>query len=241
MAEQAEAPSKRRVRRKFKPGKRIRTSLEGFNRDTALPLADAVARLQAFRKTKFDQTVDLVMHLGIDSRQADQQIRGSIALPHGIGKSKRVIAFCAADKVDACKAAGAIEAGGEELVKKIEDGWMEFDVAVAQPQMMKVASKLGRTLGPKGLMPSPKSGTVTPDVEKAVKEYGAGKVEFRNDKEGNVHAVVGKMSFESQKLVENAQMFIDAILKMKPSTAKGAYVKRASISGTMTPGVRIAV
>ena len=136
-------------------------------------------------------------------------------------------------------AAGAIEAGGEELVAKIEGGWMEFDVAVASPDMMRVVSKLGKTLGPKGLMPSPKSGTVTPDIAKAVKEYGAGKVEFRNDAGGNVHAVVGKMSFDHKKIEENAQAFIDHIVKMKPSAAKGAYIKKVSLSGTMTPGVTV--
>jgi len=224
-----------------KPGKRLRADLEGWDSSVSLPLPDAITRVQAFRKTKFDQSIDVSMCLGIDPRQADQQIRGSIALPHGIGKTKKVIAFCSEDKVTACKNAGAIEAGGEELVEKVAGGWMDFDVAVAEPPMMKVVSKLGRVLGPKGLMPSPKAGTVTPDVANAVKEYAAGKVDFRNDDGGNVHAVVGKMSFDTPKLIENAQTFIDNILKMKPSTSKGQYVKKVVISGTMTPGVRVAV
>ena len=181
------------------------------------------------------------MHLGIDAKQADQMIRGSLSLPHGIGKSKRVVAFCASDKVAEAKAAGAIEAGAEELVKKIEDGWMDFDVAVASPDMMRVVSKLGRTLGPKGLMPSPKSGTVTPNVAEAVKEYAAGKVEFRNDSGGNVHAAVGKYSFDAKQLEENAEAFIKHITKMKPSSAKGQYIKSISLSATMTPGVAVVV
>lgn len=206
-----------------------------------MPLNEAVGKLKKFKPTKFDQSVELCMHLGIDSKQADQLIRGSLSLPHGIGKQKRVIAFCSSEKVDAAKEAGAIEAGGDDLVKKIEDGWMEFDVAIAEPAMMKVVSRLGRVLGPKGLMPSPKSGTVTPKVDEAVKEYAAGKVEFRNDSGGNVHAVVGKISFNEQQLAENAQAFIDHIVKMKPSSTKGAYVKNVSLSGTMTPGVPVAI
>ncbi|MBI1337240.1 MAG: 50S ribosomal protein L1 [Phycisphaera sp.] len=221
-------------------GKRFRADVENWDRMTVLPLAGAVAKLKSFRKTKFDQTVDLCIHLGIDPKQADQMVRGSLALPHGIGKSKRVVAFCPADKVEAAKEAGAIEVGGEELVKKVEGGWMDFDVAIATPDMMRVVSRLGKTLGPKGLMPSPKSGTVTPDVAKAVKEYAAGKIEFRNDAGGNVHAVIGKMSFDAQKLEENAQALIDYIHRVKPSSTKGQYFKKVSISGTMTPGVLIA-
>ncbi len=219
-------------------GKRYRADLKKQPAD-ATPLTQAVEVLKSFSKAKFDQTVELCMHLGIDPKQADQLVRGSLSLPHGIGKSKRVIAFCSSDKVAAAKAAGAIEAGGEELVKKIEDGWFEFDVAIAEPAMMKVVSRLGRTLGPKGLMPSPKSGTVTANVDQAVKEYAAGKVEFRNDTGGNVHAVVGKLSFEANMLVENAQAFIDQIVRMKPSATKGQYIKGVSLSGTMTPGIRV--
>lgn len=208
---------------------------------TALPLEDAVSALKKFKGPRFDQTVEIVMHLGIDPTKADQALRGSIALPKGIGKTKRVVAFCGDDDAAACKENGAIEAGGEELVKKISDGWMEFDVAVASPDMMRVVSKLGRVLGPRGLMPSPKAGTVTKDVAAAVKEYAAGKVEYRNDKTGNIHAAVGRMSFPPEDLVENIGHFITAIEKSKPSSSKGTYIKKVVISGTMTPGVRIAV
>ncbi len=224
-----------------KKGKRYaadKASLKGVG---PLPLAEAVKRVKAFKPTKFDQTVELCMHLGIDPKQADQMIRGSVSLPHGIGKSKRVIAFCTPDKVEEAKAAGAIEAGGEELVKKIEDGWFDFDVAVASPDMMRVVSKLGRVLGPKGLMPSPKSGTVTPNVAEAVKEYAAGKVEFRNDSGGNIHAAIGKHSFGEKELEENAQAFIKHISRLKPSSAKGQYIKSISLSATMTPGVPVEV
>jgi large subunit ribosomal protein L1 len=222
-------------------GKRFRADIEGWDREKVVPLPEAIERVKGFKKTKFDQSVEICVHLGIDAKQADQLVRGAVALPHGIGKSKRVIAFCREDLVERAKAAGAIEAGGEDLVKKIEGGWMDFDVAVASPDMMRVVSRLGKVLGPKGLMPSPKSGTVTPDVERAVREYAAGKVEFRNDAGGNVHAVIGKQSFDAPKLVENAQAFIDTIHRMRPATAKGHYVKKISVSGTMTPGVLVQV
>jgi large subunit ribosomal protein L1 len=221
-------------------GKRYRADFEKHDISEVLPLDKAVDRLKTFKPTKFDQTVEIAMHLAIDARQADQAIRGSIALPHGVGQSRRVVAFCTDDKIEAAKAAGAVEAGGAELVKKISDGWMEFDVAVASPDMMKVASKLGRVLGPKGLMPSPKAGTVTPDVVNAVTEYSAGKVEYRNDSGGNIHAPVGKLSFDAQKLFENASTFIDHITKLKPASSKGHYIKRISLSGTMTPGILVA-
>ncbi|MCC6683078.1 MAG: 50S ribosomal protein L1 [Phycisphaeraceae bacterium] len=221
-------------------GKRVRADREQTSVE-AIPLDQAVATLKKFKATKFDQSVDIALYLGIDTKQSEQGIRGSLALPHGVGKSKRVIAFCAVDKVADCKAAGALEAGGEELVKKIEDGWMEFDVAVAEPTMMRIISKLGRVLGPKGLMPSPKSGTVNANVAQAVKEYAAGKVEFKNDKQGNVHASIGRLSFSADQIRDNAQAFIDQIQKMKPTTTKGQYLKRVCLSGTMTPSVTVAV
>jgi len=221
-------------------GKRRRADLEGHDVETQFPLAEAVSKVRNFKKTKFDQTIELCIHLGIDAKQADQLVRGSIALPHGIGKTKRVVAFCSGEKVAAAVEAGAIEAGGDELVKKIEDGWMEFDVAIASPDMMRVVSRLGKTLGPRGLMPSPKSGTVTPKVAEAVKEYAAGKVEFRNDSGGNIHGIIGKQSFDEQKLVENAQSFMDMIERLKPSSTKGQYIKKITLSGTMTPGVQVA-
>lgn len=221
-------------------GKRYRADFEAIKQVEELPLPEAIQTVLNFKKTKFDQSVDICMHLGIDPKQADQMIRGSLSLPHGIGKTKRVVAFCNSENVDAAKEAGAIEAGGEELVKKIEEGWMDFDVAIASPDMMRVVSRLGRTLGPRGLMPSPKSGTVTPKVAEAVKEYSAGKVEFRNDDGGNVHAIIGKQSFDAQKLVENAEAFIMTIDKMKPSSTKGNYIHKITVSGTMTPGVQVA-
>jgi len=221
-------------------GKRLRSDLEGWDRSKTMPLGEAISKVKSFKAPKFDQSVEVCLHLGIDAKQADQAVRGSISLPHGLGgAAKRVVAFCSDDKIEDCKAAGAVEAGGEAVVKKIEDGWMEFDVAVASPDMMRVISKLGRVLGPKGLMPSPKSGSVTPQVVDAVKEFAAGKVEFRNDAGGNVHAAIGKVSFEEDKLTENAQAFIHQIQRMQPASVKGVYIKKISISGTMTPGVLI--
>jgi large subunit ribosomal protein L1 len=203
--------------------------------------AEAVAALRKFKTPKFDQTVNVVMHLGIDPKQADQLIRGSIGLPHGTGKTSRVVCFCQSDKVAAAKAAGAVEAGADDLVAKIEGGWMEFDVAVASPDMMRVVSKLGKVLGPKGLMPSPKAGTVAPDVLGAVREYANGKQEFRNDDGGNVHGIIGKLSFADAKLVENLEAFIANINKMKPAAAKGTYIKKCTIAACMSPGVQVAV
>jgi large subunit ribosomal protein L1 len=199
----------------------------------------AVKALKKLKATKFDQTVNVVFNLGIDPKQADQLVRGSIALPHGIGKSARVICFCNADKVAAAKAAGAIEAGAEDLAQKVEAGWFDFDVAIASPDMMRVVSRLGKVLGPKGLMPSPKAGTVTPDVAGAVKEYAAGKQEYRNDDGGNVHGVVGKLSFSDSALADNLRAFLDAINKARPAAAKGVYLKKCVIAGCMTAGVQV--
>jgi large subunit ribosomal protein L1 len=207
----------------------------------AMPVPEAVATLKQFGGTKFDQTVDVVLRLGVDAAQADQIVRGSIVLPHGIGKQLRVVVFAKGAQAEAAKAAGADEIGEEELAKKIMDGWMEFDACIASPDMMKIVSPLGRVLGPRGLMPSPRAGTVTPDVAKTVAEYKAGKVEFRNDKAGNVHAPVGKLSFDAQKLAENVQAFLDRIMSLKPSSVKGVYVKSAHLSATMSPSVRLAV
>lgn len=206
-----------------------------------LSAQEAIAALRKFKATKFDQTVNVVFHLGIDPKAADQALRGSIALPHGIGKSARVVAFCGSDKVAAAKAAGAVEAGADDLVAKIEGGWMDFDVAVASPDMMRVVSKLGKVLGPKGLMPSPKAGTVTPNVAEAVKEYAAGKQEYRNDDGGNIHGVIGKLSFKDEQLVDNLNAFVQTILKAKPSSAKGQYVKKCVVAACMSPGVPVAV
>lgn len=204
-------------------------------------LGDAVKKVKGYNDTKFDQTVECIMVLGIDPKQADQQIRGSISLPNGIGKSKTVIAFCEDSEAAAVKAAGAVEAGCDELIKKVSDGWMDFDVAIASPKVMGKAGKLGRVLGPQGKMPSPKNGTVTADVITAVKEFAAGKVEFRNDAGGNVQAVVGKVSFDEDKLSENINAFVSHIKKMKPSTAKGTYLKKIFIKAAMSPSIAVAV
>jgi len=192
------------------------------------------------RKAK-DQTVELVVHLGIDPKQADQMLRGAVSLPKGIGKSRTVIAFCDGALVEAAKSAGAIEAGSDELVDKIQKGWTEFDVAVAHPSMMGKVGKLGRVLGPLGKMPTPKAGTVTPDVATAVKEFGAGRIEFRNDDGGNVHLPVGRASFSVPDLVENIDAAIKHLLRIKPAAAKGHYIKRVCLSGARTPSVRLAV
>ena len=205
----------------------------------ALEANEAFVALKKFVPTKFDQAVEVCMHLGVDVKHADQMVRGSVSLPKGIGKAKRVIAFCDAALVDDCKAAGAVEAGGTDLMQKVDGGWFDFDVAIASPDMMRVISKLGRVLGPKGLMPSPKNGTVTPKVAEAVGEFAAGKVEYRADKGGNVHAVIGRMSFSADGLLENYNHFYETIEKARPSAVKGEYVKRITISGTMTPGVQI--
>jgi len=219
---------------------------------TAVPVDDAIEKIKSLASIKadrsykngkkrknFDQTVELVMHLGIDPRQADQMLRGAISLPKGIGKSRRVIAFCDGPVIEEAKSAGAIEAGGDELVKKIEGGWLDFDVAVAHPSMMGKVGKLGRVLGPQGKMPTPKAGTVTPEVGKAVKEFTAGRLEFRNDSGGNIHLPVGKVSFNTNDLKENIEAAIAHIMRLKPSSAKGQYVKRVCLSATHTPSVTV--
>ena len=208
--------------------------------EAAVPVAKAVEIIKGFGGAKFDQTVEIHMHLGIDAKQADQLVRGSLVLPHGIGKSQRVVVFAKGDAAAAALAAGADVVGQEDLSKRIQGGWMEFDVCVASPDMMGLVGPLGRVLGPRGLMPSPRAGTVTPDVATAVREYKAGKVEFRNDSGGNVHAVVGRMSFEGKQLEDNINAFIEFVVNLKPNSIKGVYVKSISIAGTMSPGIQIA-
>jgi large subunit ribosomal protein L1 len=203
-----------------------------------LPVDKAIEVLKSFPATKFDQSVELIFSLGIDAKQADQMIRGSLSLPHGVGKTKRVVAFCPEHLVATATAAGAVRAGGAELVAAIEkENFTDFDVAVATPDMMRFVGRLGKVLGPKGLMPSPKAGTVTADVGAAVREYAAGKVEFRNDSGGNVHSVVGKMSFDGPKLADNIHAMMNQIRKMKPQTAKGSYIRKVVLKGSMTPAV----
>ncbi len=222
-----------------KQSKRMKTLVAKIP-GTAVPLSDAVSLLKSFNNTKFDQSVEIAMRLGLDAKQADQLVRGSIVLPNGIGKSLRVIVFAKGEKADEAKAAGAEEVGGPELAERIKGGWTDFDVCIAAPDMMGVVGPLGKVLGPRGLMPSPRAGTVTPEIAKTVKEYKAGKVEFRNDAGGIVHAVVGKLSFDATKLIENIQAFINHIQAIKPAAIRGQYIKGITISGTMTPGVRIA-
>jgi large subunit ribosomal protein L1 len=220
--------------------KRYKKETETVTKE-ALSLPDAVEKIKSFKSTKFDQTVECVLHLGIDSKQADQLVRGSISLPHGIGKQKKVVAFCDDTEAEAAQKAGAIEAGCDDLIKKVTDGWLDFDVAIASPKVMGKVGKLGRILGPQGKMPSPKNGTVTNDIITAISEFAAGKVEFRNDSGGNVHVVVGKQSFDTKKLVDNIDAFVAHIKKIKPSAAKGTYIKKMSLSATMSPGVLVSL
>lgn len=197
----------------------------------------AVKLLKQTKPTKFDQTVTCVVWLGIDPKQADQLVRGSLSLPHGIGKSKKVIVFCPEEMADKAKAAGAVDAGLDALVKRVTDGWLDFDVAVATPDVMSKIARLGKVLGPQGKMPNPKSGTVSADPATAVREHSAGKIQFRNDSGGNVHAVVGKLSFDEAKLVDNVNAFLEHIRKVKPASTKGHYLKKATLSATMSPGI----
>ncbi len=223
-----------------KHSKRYQALVEQVKDEGPVPLPEAVKLLKQFANTKFDQTVEVAMRLGIDPKQADQLVRGSLVLPHGIGRSKRVVVFAKGEAAEAAKEAGADYVGAEDLAKKIKDGWLDFDVCIATPDMMGVVGPLGKVLGPRGLMPSPRAGTVTNDVTKVVKEYKAGKIEFRNDSAGIVHAPVGKLSFDDQKLIENIQAFIDHIEHMKPQAVKGTFVKGITISATMSPGIRVA-
>ncbi len=222
-----------------KRSKRMRAMAEKAPSE-ALPLAEAVKVLKSFNTTKFDQSVEIAMRLGINPAQADQMVRGSIVLPHGIGKTVRVAVFAKGDKIDEARAAGADIVGGADLQAEIKAGNINFDVCIATPDMMGVVGPLGRILGPRGLMPAPRNGTVTMDVAKVINEYKAGKVEFRNDKGGNVMAIVGKLSFTEEQLAENIQKFIDFVQSLKPATAKGQYVKGTVISATMSPGVKVA-
>ena len=202
-------------------------------------IEEAVPLLQKVKFAKFDETVEMAVRLGVDPKHSDQLVRGTVVLPHGLGKSKRVLVIANAEKQREAKEAGADEIGGEELVDRINGGWMDFDAVVATPDMMRAVGKLGKVLGPRGLMPNPKTGTVTLDITKAVQEIKAGKVEFRVDKAGIVHAPIGKISFPAPNLIANAHALVDSIVKAKPSAAKGKYLKSVTVSSTMGPGVRI--
>jgi large subunit ribosomal protein L1 len=224
-----------------KQSKRFRALTEKRKVVDPVPLAQAVEALKGFAGTKFDQSVEIAIRLGIDNTQADQMVRGSIVLPHGIGKQQRVVVFAKGPKADEAREAGADVVGEEELADKIKGGWTDFDACIAAPDMMKLVGPLGKVLGPRGLMPSPRAGTVTPEIGKTVREYKAGKVEFRSDKGGVVQAVVGKLSFDASKLNENIQAFVDKVIGLKPTAIKGAYIKGAHISATMSPSIRLAV
>jgi large subunit ribosomal protein L1 len=202
-------------------------------------IEEAVPLVQKVKYTKFDETVEISVRLGVDPKHSDQMVRGTVVLPHGLGKSKRVLVIANADKQREAREAGADEVGGEEVVEKIMGGWTDFDAVVATPDMMRAVGKLGKVLGPKGLMPNPKTGTVTLDITKAVQEIKAGKVEFRVDKAGIVHAPIGKISFEANRLIANAHALMENIVKAKPAAAKGKYLKSVTMSSTMGPGVAI--
>ena len=204
-----------------------------------VPLADAIRQLKAFDTTKFNQTVEVSTNLGIDPRQSDQNVRGSVALPNGIGKSVRVAVFAQGENAEKATAAGADIVGGDDLATRIKGGFLDFDVALATPDMMGVVGPLGRLLGPRGLMPSPRSGTVTTDIASGVREFKAGKIEFRNDKGGNVAAAVGKLNFTETQLLENINTFLNHLRTVKPAAAKGAYIRTVTISATMSPGIRV--
>lgn len=221
--------------------RRHRENIGKVDSNQSFSIDAAVKTLAAFKKAKFDETVNLSLKLNIDPKKQDQNLRGAVSLPHGTGKSKRVICFAEGAAAQAAKAAGAVEVGSAELAKKIEEGWTDFDVAIATPDQMRHVGKLGKILGPQGKMPTPKSGTVTQDVTTAVREFAAGKIEFRTDADGNVQCAVGKRSFENKKLEENLSFIIDYIKSMRPSTVKGHYVQRAVISSSMSPGVRLTV
>ena len=219
--------------------RRYRAAVEtpGYEKHRRYPVGEALGVLGKFPQAKFDETVELAVRLGIDPKKSDQMVRGSVSLPKGIGKSRSVIVFAEGEAAEAAEAAGADEVGGEEMAKRIQEGWSDFDVCIAHPGMMKVVGRLGRVLGPQGKMPSPKSGTVTPDVGQAVTEFKAGKVEFRADSGGNVHVPVGKRSFEAGDLEVNILHFVDHLKGLRPSAVKGAYIRKVSVSSSMSPGL----
>jgi large subunit ribosomal protein L1 len=222
-----------------KIAKNYQDALKAFDRNALYEPAEALAVVKKVAKAKFDETVEVAFKLGIDTRHADQQIRGALVLPNGTGKTRSVLVFAKGDKVKEAEAAGADFVGAEDMIAKIEQGWFGFDVVVATPDMMGMVGKLGRVLGPKGLMPNPKTGTVTFDVARAIKEIKAGKIEYRADKAGIIHAPIGKVSFSEEQLIENYRVLAETLVKAKPAAAKGQYVRSVTVSSTMGPGVRI--
>ncbi len=223
----------------MKKSKALKGAYEKVDREKRYSVAEAVDLMLKCSTVKFDPTAEVHFTLGIDPKHADQQVRSTTSLPHGTGKSVKIAVFCSDDQVKAAKSAGAIEAGEADLIDKISKGWTDFDVAVATPDMMRSLAKVAKVLGPKGLMPNPKAGTVTPDVEKTVKELAAGRLEFRNDKAGIVHTIFGKLSFGDKKLVENLEAMMKAIKEVKPTGAKGEYIKNVTINSTMGAGIKV--
>ena len=222
-----------------KHGKKYNDIAKSYDLTKIYEVEEAISLVKKNAKAKFDETIEVAVRLNLDPRQSDQQIRGAVVLPNGTGVTRRVLVFAKGDKVKEAEAAGADFVGSEELVTKIQGGWFDFDVAIATPDMMGVVGKIGRLLGPKGLMPNPKTGTVTMDVTKAVAEVKAGKIEYRLDKAANVHARIGKASFATEKLVENYLTLVDTLIKVKPAAAKGQYIKNIAVTSTMSPAVRI--
>jgi len=220
-------------------GKRYNAAVKLVDRKKLYRLSDAVETLKKFPKTKFDETLDLAFKLGVDPKQSDQMVRGTVALPHGSGKKVRVVVFAKGNAAQAAKDAGADHVGFDELIKQVQGGWLDFDVAVATPEAMQEVRKLGKQLGPRGLMPNPKTGTVTDDTAKAVKEVKAGRVEFKMDKAGNLHVVLGKLSFEPKAIEENVKSVITAVVHARPPTAKGHFIESCTLSSTMSPGLPI--
>ncbi|AOM84573.1 50S ribosomal protein L1 [Salisediminibacterium beveridgei] len=224
-----------------KRGKKYQDALKAIDREKLYNISEAVELVQKNATAKFDESIEMAARLGVDPKKADQQIRGAMVLPHGTGKTQTVLVFAKGDKAKEAEAAGADFVGEEDLINKVAQGWLEFDVVVATPDMMAQVGKLGRTLGPKGLMPNPKTGTVTFDVTKAVEEIKAGKVEYRVDKSGNIHVPIGKASFEAKKLEENFTAMAEQLMKIKPAASKGTYLRNVSITSTMSPGLKVDV
>jgi large subunit ribosomal protein L1 len=222
-----------------KRGKKYRSAVENINHGTFYDPSEALRLVKENAPAKFDETVEVAIKLGIDVRHADQQVRGAVVLPHGTGKSRKVVVFAKGDKAQEALDAGADVVGEDDLVARIQEGWMDFEVAVATPDMMSKVGRLGKLLGPRGLMPNPKTGTVTMDIGKAVKEIKAGKIEYRADKTGIIHAPIGKVSFPLESLQENYQTLLDVVIKVKPASTKGQYMRSVNVSSTMGPGVKV--
>lgn len=219
-------------------GKKYKKIADAYNRNQQYGLAEAIQILKK-SEIKFDQTVEVHFNLGVDPKHSDQVVRGTVVLPHGTGRDVRVLVFCKDNNLEAAKEAGAIDAGGEDLVQKIQGGWLEFDAVIATPDMMPVISRVAKILGPRGLMPSPKAGTVTLNVAQTVKELKAGKIQYRVDKGANIHTPVGKLSFAEEQLIDNIKSVVDSVIKAKPQTSKGTYIKSLTLTATMTPSIKL--